>query len=88
MLNNQTGLKRLIFARAAAGELPPINEYTVTGNPAEFSTNLIRPLQSFEIPFSPVQSGSGNPSPSNIRPISGWPGITVTANGRTILAVI
>lgn len=88
MLNNQTGLKRLIFAHAAVGsELPPINEYTVTGNPAEFNTNLVRPLQSFEIPFSPVQSGSGDPSPSNVRPISGWAGITVTANGQTILAV-
>ena len=85
MLNNQTGLKRLIFANAAAGELPQINEYTVTGNPAEFSTNLIRPLQAFEVPLLPVQSGSGTPSPSNVRTISGWPGITVTSNGQTVL---
>lgn len=85
MLNNQTGLKRLIFAHAAAGELPPINEYTVTGNPAEFSTNLARSLQSFEIPFSPVQSGSGDPSPSNIRPISGWAGLTINANNNLIM---
>ena len=86
MLHRQTGLKRLIFAHAAAGrELPPINEYTVTGNPAEFNTNLARPLQSFEIPFSPVQSGSGTPSPSNVRPISGWAGVTINANGNLVM---
>ena len=86
MLNNQTGLKRLIFAHAAAGrELPQINEYTVTGNPAEFNTNLARSLQSFEIPFSPVQSGSGDPSPSNVRPISGWAGLTINANNNLIM---
>lgn len=86
MERNLTGLKRLIRAKTAIGTLPEITEYTATGNPATFSTNLIQPLQSFEIPFSPVQSGSGDPSPSNVRPISGWSGVTVTANGQTILA--
>ena len=85
MERNLTGLKRLIRAKTAIGTLPEITEYTATGNPATFSTNLIQPLQAFEIPFMPVQSGSGTPSPDNVRPISGWPGVTVTANGKTIL---
>lgn len=85
MERNLTGLKRLIRAKTAIGTLPEITEYTATGNPATFSTNLIQPLQAFEIPFMPVQSGSGTPSPDNVRPISGWPGVTVTANGHTIL---
>lgn len=85
MERNLTGLKRLIRAKTAIGTLPEITEYTATGNPATFSTNLIQPLQAFEIPFMPVQSGSGDPSPDNVRPISGWPGVTVTANGQTIL---
>ena len=85
MDRNLTGLKRLIRAKTAIGTLPEITEYTATGNPATFSTNLIQPLQAFEIPFMPVQSGSGTPSPDNVRPISGWPGVTVTANGQTIL---
>ena len=80
-----SGLRKLIAAKALVGELPDINEYTATGNPAEFATNLIRPLQSFEIPLTPVQSGSGTPSPDNVRPISGWSGVTVTANGQTVL---
>lgn len=83
MLN--TALKRLIFAhKAAGGEVLPINEYTATGNPAEFSTNLARPLTKFEIPFTPVQTGTGDPSPSNVRPIAGWNDVTVNSNGNQI----
>ena len=80
-------LRRLIAARAMTGELPEISEYTATGNPATFTTNLARALTKFEIPLLPVQSGSGDPSPDNVRPISGWPGVTVTANGQTALVV-
>ena len=61
-------------------------EYTVTGNPAVFNTNIRRNLTKLEVPLLPVMSGSGTPSPSNVRPISGWSGVTVTANGQTILA--
>lgn len=34
--------------------------------------------------FSPVQSGSGDPSPSNVRPISGWTGCEVTRCGKNL----
>ena len=36
------------------------------------------------VAFSPIQSGSGDPSPSNIRPISGRTGLTVTALGADL----
>lgn len=32
-----------------------------------------------------VQSGSGDPSPTNIRPITGWTGATVTRTGKNLL---
>lgn len=35
--------------------------------------------------INPVQSGSGDPSPSNIRPISGWTGCNVTRTGSNVL---
>ena len=88
MERNLTGLQRLIRAKTAIGALPEITEYTVTGNPATFSTNLIQPLQAFEIPFLPVQSGSGDPSPSNVRPISGWAGLTINANNNKIFFIL
>lgn len=39
------------------------------------------PLKSLVVDINPVQSGSGDPSPDNVRPISGWTGMTVNANG-------
>lgn len=80
-----SGLRNLIVAKSSVGTLPPIAEYTETGNPATFETNIARPLTKFEVPLLPVQSGSGDPSHDNVRPISGWSGVTVTANGQTVL---
>ena len=34
--------------------------------------------------INPVQSGSGDPSPDNIRPISGWTGCNVTRTGKNL----
>lgn len=45
-----------------------------------------------DIPFEnvvanilPIQSGSGDPSPTNIRSITGWTGATVTRTGKNLL---
>lgn len=35
--------------------------------------------------IEPVQSGSGDPSPTNVRPISGWTGAKVTRTGKNLL---
>lgn len=35
--------------------------------------------------FEPIQSGSGDPSPSNIRTISGWTGAKLTRCGKNLL---
>ena len=43
------------------------------------------PLKSCIVSVNPVQSGSGDPSPSNIRPITGWTGATVTRTGKNLL---
>lgn len=50
---------------------------TATGNPLSFITDMVRPLKSLEIPFTPIQAGSGDPSPDNVRPISGWSGCEI-----------
>lgn len=36
------------------------------------------PVKSLTVDIIPVQSGSGDPSPSNVRPISGWTGANVS----------
>ena len=42
------------------------------------------PMQSLVAEITPVQSGSGDPSPTNVRPISGRTGLTVTRCGRNL----
>ena len=39
------------------------------------------PLKSLVVDINPVQSGSGDPSPDNVRPISGWSEVNVQRTG-------
>lgn len=76
-------LKKLLFMNAASGG--NLKEYTATGNPVAFTTNVSKPLAQMLIPFTPVQEGSGDPSPENVRPITGWTGVTEYRTGRNLL---
>lgn len=42
------------------------------------------PLKSLVVNIEPVQGGSGDPSPTNIRPITGWTGATVKQTGKNL----
>ena len=59
---------------------------TVTGSIASFVTLRAAPLKELVVDIEPVQSGSGDPSPDNVRPISGWTGANVTRTGKNILS--
>ena len=73
----------LLFMAGASGVKGV--EDTATGNPVIFLTDLAKPLKSLLIPFTPVQSGTGDPSPDNIRPIVPWDGLKVWQSGKNIL---
>ena len=45
---------------------------------------LNEPLKACTVDINPVQSGSGTPSPSNIRPISGWTEANITVAGKNL----
>ena len=47
-----------------------------------FVTDMAAPLKECKVYFEPVQEGSGDPSPDNIRPITGWTGVEVTRCGK------
>ena len=66
----------------------PLKEYTVTGNPVSFTTNVAKNLKQLKIPFTPIQSGSGDPSPDNVRPITGWTGVNATRCGKNLFNVL
>lgn len=58
---------------------------THSGNPVVLGEGRVLSLDSIRNSFAPVQSGSGDPSPSNIRPISGWTGAKLTRCGNNLL---
>ena len=65
---------------ANSGELK-----TVSGNPISVSDALAKPAESLVIEILPYQSGSGDPSPDNVRPISGFTGVNVQRTGKNLL---
>lgn len=42
------------------------------------------PLKKLTANIEPTQSGTGDPSPDNVRPISGYTGVTVTRTGKNL----
>lgn len=64
---------------------PPIVD-TATGDPASITDGADHyPLKSLIANIEPVQSGSGDPSPSNVRPITGFTECKVTRTGKNLL---
>lgn len=51
----------------------------------KFKTDMKAPLKQCIVNFTPIQEGSGDPSPTNIRPIKGWNGITLKHTGINML---
>lgn len=58
---------------------------TTSGSIATFNTDMSTNLTDMKIHFQPVQEGTGDPSPDdNVRPITGWDGVTVTRCGKNL----
>jgi len=60
---------------------------TASGVIASFPDGMAAPATDITIGIEPVQSGSGDPSPTNVRPISGWTGAKVTRCGKNLLSL-
>ena len=79
--HRHTPVQRLLIRRVLTGVE---KLFTLSGSIVSFVTNLVRPLK-IVVGIDPVQSGSGDPSPDNIRPISGWTGCNVSrTNGKEL----
>lgn len=62
-----------------------VNE-EVSGNPASFEDGADDvPVSSLKVNLEPIQTGTGDPSPTNIRPISGHSSVTVERTGKNLL---
>lgn len=78
-------MESLLFLAGASGGQSV--EYTAEGNPLSFTTNLAKPLKSLLLNMSPVQSGTGDPSPTNVRPISGVSAVNVVHLDENLLSI-
>lgn len=59
---------------------------TASGSIASFTDGADDvPLKDLVVNISPVQSGTGDPSPTNIRPITGWTGANIIRCGANFL---
>lgn len=54
------------------GDIPTPTEKTVSGAVVHITDALAAPAIALSTAINPVQSGSGDPSPTNVRPISGF----------------
>lgn len=70
------------MARMAVDGLGALIIDTASGAVATFTDDKgDLPIRSLVVDIEMVQSGSGDPSPTNIRPISGWDAVTTTREG-------
>lgn len=58
------------------------NERTASGAIATFATPFDLPLIEHKVSIVAQQSGSGDPSPSNVRPLSGFSSVTISHSGE------
>ena len=58
---------------------------TASGAVASFADGANVPVKSLIVNIDPVQSGSGDPSPTNVRPISGWSEVNVEHAGKNLI---
>ena len=60
---------------------------TLSGALVSFTDGADMPMVACTAEIVPKQSGSGTPSPSNVRPISGWESVSVKQTGKNLLAI-
>lgn len=74
--------RKLLFLAGASGGSAV--EDTATGNPVSFVTDIAKPLHKLLCAWTPTQSGTGDPAPDNVRPITGMDGVTVWHTGVNV----
>lgn len=74
--------KLALLFRAVVNAIAPVLK-TVTGAIIHITDALAKPVQALSVKLEPIQAGSGDPSPDNIRPISGWRGASIHVSPTT-----
>ena len=81
-LSGVTGaIQTQINGKADENEATPVS---VSGNPITITDAANIPCESLSMTIEPIQSGSGTPSPTNARPITGLTEANAVTHGRNI----
>lgn len=83
-------------SRASAADLTALIDYikstdvsrVASGNPATFSDAKAASVKKLSVTLTPTQSGSGDPSPDNVRPVSGVDSVSVTRTGKNLFDIL
>ena len=59
-----------------------------SGSTANFYTDMASPMKSLKVNFEAKQSGTGDPSPDNVRPITGVDQINVCRTGKNLCHIV
>ena len=96
MIRFAENLNKMITAGLGGAMEAPSTEVAVghrvrymeaSGAVASFETNIAAPIKKLLVDMQPVQAGSGDPSPDNIRPITGRESVTVTRTGANLFDI-
>lgn len=72
---------------AASGDAPAAPPIIASAGPADIVSVTDgaedAPVKSLAVNIEPVQAGSGDPSPDNVRPISGWTALNIVVSPTT-----
>lgn len=72
--------------QALGGIFSPV-KYATPGSLVHFEDGAYnQPVQGMRIAINAVQSGEGDPSPDNVRPISGWTSAKITRTGSNLVS--
>lgn len=80
-LADEMYFRRFRYGSGGGGGDPLI---TLNGTLVRFTSKASKPVVEIVGQIVPVQSGSGDPSPDNVRPITGWTGANVWQTGKNL----
>ena len=84
-----TGAKPTTLRRWLGADVENVRSFssTVTDSAVSFNESTGYAQGELEVvsTIEPAQSGSGDPSPDNVRPITGWTGATLTRCGKNLM---
>lgn len=82
IFSEMTTMRKLMLLHGIVGG-KAVEDYA-SGNPCVFTTDLAKPLRRLALTLLPKQSGTGDPSPENIRPLIPWGEVGTWHGGKNL----